>query len=322
MQRAFITGALGFIGGALAARLREQGIEVRGVDARAEPSLGIVAGDISQPGEWQRNAQGCELFIHTAAIVSLRSGLEDFHRVNVLGTANALAAAAGGDAQRFVQLSSVTVFGNDFPDQVEEEHPVRLLGVPYVDTKIAGEQVVLQAHASGRLAATVVRPGDVYGPGSRPWIVLPLEELRRGRVILPARGRGIHSPIYIDDLVAGILAAAGAQEAAGQVITLSAGQGVSTAEYFGRLGAMVGRAQVRTAPTGLLLALTGIQARLDRLRGVPGEINPNAIRYLTRTGTYSIAKARRMLGFEPRVGLEEGMRRSEAWLRAQRIPLS
>lgn len=322
MQRAFITGALGFIGAALAARLREEGVEVRGLDARAEPSLGVTAGDVSRPGEWQRHAQGCELFIHAAAIVSLRSGLEDFHRVNVLGTANALAAAERADAQRFVQLSSVTVFGNDFPDQVEEEHPVRLLGVPYVDTKIAGEQVVLQAHAGGRIAASIVRPGDVYGPGSRPWIILPLQELRRGRVILPARGRGIHSPIYIEDLVDGILAAARADAATGEVITLSGGHGVSTAEYFGRLGAMVGRARVPSAPTGLLLALTGIQARLERLRGAPGEVNPNAIRYLTRTGTYSIAKARRLLGFAPRVGLEEGMRRSEDWLRAQRILLS
>ena len=313
----FVTGALGFIGGALAARLRAAGTQVRGVDVRADATLGVVAGDISRAGEWQQHARGCETVIHTAAIVSLRSGLDDFHRVNVEGTRHALEAALAGGANRFVQLSSVTVFGNDFPDGVTEEHPVRLLGVPYVDTKIAGEQVVLQEHAAGRLAVTVVRPGDVYGPGSRPWILTPLQELRRGRLVLPAGGRGVHSPIYIDDLIDGILAAVRTRAAEGEVITLASGQGVSTGDYFGRIGAMIGRPRVRCAPDRALLALTGIQAAVDRLRGAPGEVNPNALRYLTRTGTYSIAKARALLGFEPRVSLDEGMSRSERWLRSE-----
>jgi len=317
MERAFVTGALGFIGGALASRLRAAGVEVRGVDVRADPALGVVAGDVSSAGEWQRHAQGRDTVFHTAAIVSLRAGLEDFHRVNVIGTHNALQAAVTGGASRFVQLSSVTVFGNDFPDGVQEEHPVRLLGVPYVDTKIAGEQVVLQAHAAGRIAVTVVRPGDVYGPGSRPWILTPLEEIQRGRLVLPMGGRGIHSPVHIDDLIDGIAAAAGANPAAGEVITLSGGIGVSTGEYFGRIAAMIGRSRVRTAPTPALVVLTGALAAVDRLRGTPGDVNPNSVRYLTRTGTYSIAKARRLLAFEPKVGLEQGMRGCEEWLRSE-----
>jgi nucleoside-diphosphate-sugar epimerase len=313
----FVTGALGFIGGALTQRLRAAGMQVRGMDVRADAASGVVAGDISRAGEWQQHAWGCETVIHTAAIVSLRSGLDDFHRVNVQGTRHALEAALAGGASRFVQLSSVTVFGNDFPDGVTEEHPVRLLGVPYVDTKIAGEQVVLQEHAAGRLAVTVVRPGDVYGPGSRPWILTPLQELRRGRLMLPAGGRGVHSPIYIDDLIDGILAAMRTRAAEGEVITLASGQGVSTGDYFGRIGAMIGRPRVRSAPDWALLALTGAQAAVDRLRGAPGEVNPNALRYLTRTGTYSIEKARALLGFEPRVSLDEGMGRSEEWLRSE-----
>jgi nucleoside-diphosphate-sugar epimerase len=313
----FVTGALGFIGGALTQRLRAAGMQVRGMDVRADAASGVVAGDISRAGEWQQHAWGCETVIHTAAIVSLRSGLDDFHRVNVQGTRHALEAALAGGASRFVQLSSVTVFGNDFPDGVTEEHPVRLLGVPYVDTKIAGERVVLQEHAAGRLAVTVVRPGDVYGPGSRPWILTPLQELRRGRLMLPAGGRGVHSPIYIDDLIDGILAAMRTRAAEGEVITLASGQGVSTGDYFGRIGAMIGRPRVRSAPDWALLALTGAQAAVDRLRGAPGEVNPNALRYLTRTGTYSIEKARALLGFEPRVSLDEGMGRSEEWLRSE-----
>jgi len=315
LNKVFITGALGFIGGAIAARLRSDGVQVTGVDARADPGLGVCAGDVSTPGSWQEHAAGADAVIHTAAIVSFRAGLEDFHRVNVLGTRNALDCALSAGAGRFIQLSSVTVFGNDFPDGVVEEHPVRLLGVPYVDTKIAGEQIVLQAHAAGEAQVTVIRPGDVYGPGSRPWVLTPLHEIQRGRLVLPAGGKGIHSPVYVDDLVEGIIAAVRSPAAAGQVITLSGGEGVSTGEYFGRIAWMAGKPRVRTAPTRLLLALTGAQAVLERRLSRAGEINPAAVRYMTRTGTYSISKARRMLGYEPRVGLEEGMRRSEAWMR-------
>ena len=124
------------------------------------------------------------------------------------GTRLALDAARDAGARRFVHLSSVVTFGLDFPDGVDERWPVRPTGVAYVDTKIAAEQVVLQAHAAGEIEVTVSGPGDVYGPGSRPWTVMPVELLKARRFALPARGRGIHSPVYVDDLVDGIVAAA------------------------------------------------------------------------------------------------------------------
>lgn len=316
----FITGALGFIGSRVAARLRAEGVEVRGVDLRADPQAGVVAGDVAVPGDWQAAMAGCETVIHTAALVSLRTGLDEFHSANVLGTATALAGAQRAGARRFVQISSVTVFGNDYPDGATEEHPVRLTGVPYADTKIAGEQHVLQAHAEGRIEATVVRPGDVYGPRSRPWLLTPLHELRRGMLMLPMGGRGIISPTYVEDLAQGIAAAAQSPAAAGQVLTLAAAQGASTADYFGRIAAMAGAGPVRTLPTPLLLALAGTVSRVERVRGgVAGEANPGSVRYLTHTGHYSIEKARRLIGYDPATSLDEGMRACESWLREEGI---
>jgi nucleoside-diphosphate-sugar epimerase len=316
-MRTFITGASGFIGRALADRLRAAGQEVRGVDLRADPAAGVVAGDVGGAGDWQRHAEGCDVVVHTAAVVSLRlEGADEVWRANVLGTANAVDAAVRGGARRFVHLSSVTVFGFAFPDGVDERYPVRPTGVPYVDTKIAAEQHVLQAHAEGRLPVTVVRPGDVYGPASRAWAVLPVELIRRRRFALPGRGRGIFSPVYVDDLVDGVLRAATSDAAAGQVLTLSGGVGVENRVFFGRYADALGMRLV-TLPTPVARAGAAMGRAVGRLEPGDTDVNPKAVEYMLRRGTYSIAKARELLGWDPQVPVEAGLDRTVAWLRAE-----
>ena len=318
MTRVCITGANGFIGRTLARNLRARGTEVVGVDRDADPSTGVVAGDISEPGAWQGIADGCAIVIHTAALVGMPSDESSFWEVNVRGTRLALDAARDGGARRFVHLSSVVTFGLDFPDGVDERWPVRPTGVAYVDTKIAAEQVVLQAHAAGEVEATVIRPGDVYGPGSRPWTTMPLELLRARRFALPERGRGIHSPVYVDDLVEGIVSAAKSEQAVGRVITLSGGVGVETRGFFDYYARMLGRRRVPTVPTPIALAAAGLQSRISRARGTVSELTPDGVRYLAlRRGTYGIATAHDLLDWEPRVGLAEGMSCTETWAREQ-----
>ncbi len=314
-RKIFITGASGFIGGALAERMRARGDTVIGVDLQADPDAGVVAGDIAEPGDWQEHAAGEHLVIHTAAIVSNKIGMDEQWRVSVVGTRNALDAAVRGKASRFLHLSSVRAFSDvGFPDAVTEDYPVRPDGNPYVDTKIACEQVVLQAHAAGELAATIVRPGDVYGPGSRPWTIVPVEAIKRSQLLLPAMGKGIFSPVYVDELVDGILLAADNPAAVGHVFTISGGVGVPCKEFFGYYSRMLGKGKPVVVPTSVALALAGTYSHAVKLRGRRTEINPVSVRYLTRTGTYSIDKARRVLGFEPKVGLEEGMARTRDWL--------
>jgi nucleoside-diphosphate-sugar epimerase len=314
-ERVFITGALGFIAQRLAHHYREQGAEVRGMDVRADPEQNVVAGDVSKPGDWQAHAEGCDLVIHTAAVLTLSGDPEAVWNVNVLGTKLALDAAIAAEAKRFVQLSSVLAFSWNFPDGVDERHPVRPNGAPYVDTKVASEQVVLQAHAAGEMAVTVIRPGDVWGPRSRPWTILPVEMIKAGRFMLP-RG-GIFSPVYVDNLVDGIAAAAARDEAAGQVFTISDGAGVPNEEFFGRYFTMLGKRGPLVLPRQALTPLAAGVDRVARLRRQENEMSANAVSYLARTGTYSIEKARRVLGYEPKIDLDEGFRRTEAWLRAE-----
>jgi nucleoside-diphosphate-sugar epimerase len=314
--RVFITGASGFIGRALYARYAADGHVVVGCDLAADPARGVVAGDVGEPGRWQDQAAGCDLVIHTAATVSFRlERREEVWKANVLGTFNALAAAERAGA-RFVHFSSVTVFGFDFPDGVDERFPVHNTYVPYPDSKIAAEQVVLQAHVEDRVRCTIVRPGDVYGPGSRAWAIIPAELIRARRFTLPGGGRGIHSPVYVDDLVDGVVLAGSSPDAIGEIFTLSDGLGVPCREFFAPYAELVGRRLI-TLPTPVALAAAAVIQRAARLAPGDNEINTASARYLLRTGTYSNQKARRVLGWEPRVGVPEGLRRTVAWLEEQ-----
>jgi nucleoside-diphosphate-sugar epimerase len=316
-KRVFITGALGLIGRRLAGRYRDAGSEVSGVDVRAEPELGVVAGDLTERGPWEEAAAGAELVIHTAARLGMDLDPHGYWRVNVMGTRNALDVAVGAGAKRFVHISSIVAFGFDVPRDVDERHPVRPNGVSYVDTKVASEQVVLQGHGAGEIEVTVIRPGDVYGPGSHFWTRFPVQELARRRLVLPAMGRGMMSPVFVDDLVEGVMLAAGKGGAAGEVFILSGGHDVEARDFFGRYARMLGKERVPAAPTPVVLAIAVAMERAGRLRGSIPEVTPGAVRYLARSGTYSIEKARKALGYRPAIGLDEGMRRCEEWLRAE-----
>ncbi len=313
-MKVFVTGALGFIGRALLERYRAAGAEVGGVDRIAEPDLGVVAGDVVDPSPWQDRLDGCDLVFHTAAVVSNVASEEAFWRVNVLGTRRLLEAAAAAGVGRFVHLSSVAAYGFDFPDGVDETHPLRPNGNHYVDTKVASEQVVLQAHAAAEIACSIVRPADVYGPGSRPWTVLPVEMIRAGRFLLPEGGEGIFSPVYVDNLVDGLEAVGGREEASGHVFILGDGVGVSTNEFFGHYTRMLGSGPIRTLPTPLATAGAALFGTALKALGRETEVSRETMRMLARRGTYSIAKARRLLGYEPKVDLPEGMQRTERWL--------
>jgi nucleoside-diphosphate-sugar epimerase len=316
-KTAAVTGGGGFIGAAVCRRLAAEGCEVVGLDI--DPALTgrieatgarFAEADVTDRTAVDRALEGADLVVHTAAYVREWGEMEDFVRVNVGGTVNVLDAAEAAGAERVVHISSVVVYGyGDSSEQDESAHR-RNCGIPYIDTKSASDRIAC------RRGAVVVRPGDVYGPGSVPWLLRPLEMTRAKQAALPGRGDGQMLPAYIDDLVESIVLAAQKGEP-GTAYTVWDGTPVGFDELFERLAQISGGAGARHLPRPLLTGIAGATEWVAKRRGKPPRFGRHGITLVDRRGTASNRLAREELGWEPKVSFDEGMRRSEEWLRTE-----
>lgn len=321
-QSVFITGVGGFIGLRLAERCLAQGMQVTGVDISAPAVqrarlLGVAAHqlDITDIEGLRSHIEGGSAVVHTAAIVKEHGDPALFERVNVQGSWAVAEAARTRGASCFVQLSSVMVYGFDYPEHVGEEGPLRSEGNLYCQTKIDSERVVLALDGPG-FRVIVIRPGDVYGPGSVPWIARPLAMLKKRRLVLPGYGRGVINHVYVDNVVDGILLAL-THGAHGEVFNITDGVAISCADYFSQLARRARLPGPIPLPTPLMRGLVGVMAGLHRLGLSAEEVGPDTVRSLLRPYPYSIDKARRVLGYSPRVGLDEGLALSQRFIDEQ-----
>ena len=303
-ERVGITGGGGFIGTALARAVRARGDEVRGLDlddrageAWAELGGDLRTGDVTDPAIAAAFCEGLDTVVHTAAIVEASGEWDAFRAVNVEGPRTMATAARDAGVRRFVHLSSVMVHGFDFPDGVAEDGPLDGAQNPYCQTKIESEEAVLALHDPGTFDVYVVRPGDVYGPGSVPWTIRPVTYLRDGLWAHIDADVAVHNHLYIDNLVDGILAVLD-RGTPGEPYTFTDDVRTPSRDFFGRYAEMLG---IDDVPE--------ISAEQARALGV----DPEGVRYLSRHATYSCERAK-ALGWAPAVDLDEGMARTRAWL--------
>jgi nucleoside-diphosphate-sugar epimerase len=315
-SKVLITGANGFIGNSLMRHYKQQGVEVVGVDLRGDGAE-IVEGDIGNPESIAELLEQCDVIIHTAALVSNALSDADMWRVNVQATAKLIAAAEKHQVRRFVQLSSIVAYGNAATGELSEDHPVHGDGGSYVLTKLASEHAVLAAHAKGNIEVVILRPGDVYGPGSRPWLILPLEAIHKGQFMLPEKGEGFFRPTYIDDLVRGILLAVECPEANGEIFNLSCQGYISSREFFSHHYSWLNERGPMLVSTRLALIAATLATKLADLTGGVNEASVATVAQLSTKSWFSIEKAQRILGWAPQVSLKDGMAHSQQWANDQ-----
>jgi nucleoside-diphosphate-sugar epimerase len=144
--------------------------------------------------------------------------------------------------------------------------------------------------------------------------------MKAGLFILPGGGRGIVNHVYVDNLVDALFLAI--EQGASDVYTVSDGVGATCLDYFRPIAQAAGRPRIRTAPAGLLRRAFSVVQAGASLLGKEAPAAPSAVDYLMRPHAYSIAKARRELGFTPAVDFDEGMRRVRDWLAREHATVS
>ncbi|HJL01652.1 MAG TPA: NAD-dependent epimerase/dehydratase family protein [Polyangiaceae bacterium LLY-WYZ-15_(1-7)] len=308
-----VTGAAGFVGEALVGRLLELGRRAVGVDLRAgyHPTVRM---DVTDPAEvddvFARYAPA--KVVHAAAVVDERVPPATTRRVNVEGTRNVLEAALRHGVERFVQVSSIAALGLDPGPGADEHSPlVTDTGVAYFDTKAASERHVRDVAARGELEVVVARPGDVFGPGSEPWVRRPLEMMRKGQPVLIDGGEGLIAHCWIDNLVDGLVLCLDHPAAPGGVFAFHDGADTTRyRDYFARL-ARAGRVPLPRAKVPLRVALAAARTAeaASRLTGQAPPLTVGSVRYVSRRATYSLRASREVLGWAPKVDLKEAMAR-------------
>jgi nucleoside-diphosphate-sugar epimerase len=320
---ALVTGASGFIGGRLAERLaNEEGVRVRAMVRSMEKAerlrrlpLKFVKADLVDLPSLRDAMEGCDLVFHCAAMVRETGDRNEFFRTNVQGTENILKISSDAGIKKFIHFSSVAVYGMNPPDRTDETTPYQPCGNLYCDTKIAGEKAAWVVHREARLPVVVIQPANVYGPYSNPWTVRPIKLILSGQMMLINGGTGLCNYVYIDNLIDATIAATKCDPSVGQVYLISDGVAVTWKEFFGYYAQMVGKPKMRSVPEWLARVIAMGMEITSKFTGKSPKITREAVSYLTRQARFSIEKARRELGYQPRFSLEEGMRLTEQWLR-------
>jgi len=318
-----LTGGTGFLGKSVARALAARGHTLRIVaretsDLRGLPRAEIVRADVTDGEALRRAAEDCGAVCHMAALVRMWTPeREQFDRVNVGGLRHALEAARGAGA-RLLYTSSFIAVGPAGPEPADESrrHPGRGYRNDYERTKALADAVAREAAAAGQDVVTLY-PGVVYGPGDLTdgnLVAKMVADHLRGRlpgIIGP--GDRLWSYAFVEDVAEGH-ASALERGAAGQRYFLG-GDNVTMNELFATLARVAGVPAPRrhipyAAATGLGLAMW----TWAELTGHPPQLTHQVVNVFRQHWAYSSARAERELGYR-RTPLEEGLRRTVAWLR-------
>jgi nucleoside-diphosphate-sugar epimerase len=330
-MRALVTGGGGFLGGAIARKLRERGDDVRVFGRGAYPELEILGidcarGDLADADAVLDAADDRDVIFHVGGKVGLWGAYEDYFATNVTGTKNVLRACQEHGISKLVFTGSPSVVfdGRDVEGWSEEAPYPPRFDSHYSRTKALAEEMVLAANHD-KLATVSLRPHLVWGPGDRHLMPRIVAKARGGRLFRIGEKNKLIDTIYIDDAVeAHILAAVQLSplaEIAGKAYFLSAGDPRPVWEIVDKMLAAAGLPPVRkSVPVGFAMAAARACEASWRALGVSSEppLTKFLILQLTTAHWFDITAAKSDLGWHPRVRIEAGMERLAQWVRATR----
>ncbi|MBL7033872.1 MAG: SDR family NAD(P)-dependent oxidoreductase [Candidatus Delongbacteria bacterium] len=311
-KKCLVTGAGGFIGSHLVERLTGAGWEVRAfVRYNSRSHAGwlehrdfgaeLFRGDIRDATSVQEAVNGCDTVFHLAALIGIPYSYrnpQSYLQTNIQGTLNLLQAAGDAGCERVIITSTSEVYGSAREVPQTEEHPLSAQS-PYAASKIAADQLALAWHRSFELPVTVVRPFNTYGPRQSARAVIPAimtqilsgsNEIRLGSTT-PRRDLS-----FVANTVDAFLSVLDQPDSSGRIIHFGSGSSISIGELAARIQEVAG-------------SNLPVTVDKERFRPPASEVSDLVCDY---------SNANRLCGWEPRVGLTEGLVATWEWFQQQR----
>jgi nucleoside-diphosphate-sugar epimerase len=316
-----VTGASGFLGGAVVRALLARGETVRALvrptsDARSLRADGVELcfGDVASGEGLAQAFEGARVVVHAAGVLGSPGIPEStYDCVHVQGTLHVVRTARGAGVERVVHVSSPGLLGpipRDAPD-ADEDAPPRPTNA-YERSKAAAEAALREDAARAGALAVVVRPEFVYGPGDRHVLRL-FQAIRRRRFVYVGRGDALCHPTHVDDAVRGILAAAD-RGARGRAYHVAGPRPVPVRRLVETIARSLGVRPpfVHVPERAMRLAVAAVERVAARAGGTP-PIASSAVDFFTLDRHFSWRRAEAELGYRPQIELEEGVRSTVRW---------
>jgi nucleoside-diphosphate-sugar epimerase len=325
MSEILVTGGNGFVGRHVVSALQDRGDKVRVLALPTEDAgpleergIRVHRGDIRRPETLVAPMRGTDGVLHLAAMMDVWRPMADYHAVNVTGTENVCRAALAAGVPRLVHMSSSSVYGMALGRPADERFPLSPFRDPYPLTKAAADKAVQRMIMEDQLPAVIVRPDQIFGPGDQLHFGRMADRLRAGRSIIVGAGDNALPLVYVADVVQGLLLALDHERAVGQAYNLTNDRPLTQEQFLRAIAREVGASPPRLhIPYRALYAAGYVAERLARLasswRRPP--ITRLGVAFAGTDNRYGIDKARRELGFTPRVDLDDGVRLTAGWYR-------
>lgn len=319
-MKVLVTGATGFAGRALAIKLNNLGMKVRvlvrtpsKVDFPNKSEYEIVEGNIVDEKIVNKAVQGVEVVYNIAAVFR-EGGLADkvYHNVHVIGTLNLLKAAKKYSVKRFVHCSTGGVHGHIENPPANEEYRYSP-GDIYQVTKLEGELKALEFYKETGLPVSVVRPAPIFGPGDTRLLKL-FKLAKQPLTILLGDGNVYYHLVYIDDLVDGFILASEKDKAVGESFIIGGAETLNLNQLIDTIAETIGSSKRKIHLPAFPIQIAGTLCEKICL---PFGINPPLYRrrvdFFTKSRSFDITKAKTILGYNPKVSLIEGIRKTVDW---------
>jgi nucleoside-diphosphate-sugar epimerase len=324
-MRVLITGATGLLGGHLIKELQQREEEIRALvlpvenaDNLLKQGIEVVRGDITDASALDAVVQNIDLVFHLAGMMGVWRPLADYRLVNVTGSENLYKAAQKAGVRRYVHTSSHTVYGLGYGRFLTENDPLRPDPDPYSITKAEGDRLMRRLMLTSDVETVILRPGTFFGPGDRLHFGRMAQKMKDGKGVIIGRGDNALPFCYVTDVVQGFLLAAYHENAPGNVYNITNDRPLTQQEMFDAIADAVGGARPKRHLPYLpiyygAIVAEKVVARVTRTKPVVTQLGAMMFGSDNR---HSVEKARRELGYEPKVDLREGIKLAAEWFNA------